>query len=87
MKFIKGFFVGTLVGFGIGSAMTDEQRTALRDRTQAFTRKQTHRVGEAVSRQADDIATTTTDRVVDTVDRAGEAVTSKIDSGGVSAAG
>ena len=87
MKFIKGFFVGTLVGFAIGSAMTEEQRAALRDRTQAITKKQGRRVGDAVTHQADDIADTATDRVVDAVDRAGEAVTSAIEPKGVRAAG
>ncbi len=87
MKFMKGLFVGTLVGFAIGSAMTEDQRRALRDRTQAITRKQSTRIGDAVTRQADDVAGSATDRVVNAVDRAGTAVSSAIEpDGGVAAA-
>lgn len=76
---MKGLFVGTLIGFALGSAMTEQQRTALRERTQPIIRKQSRRVADAVSRQADEIADSATDRVVGTVDKAGDAVNSAIE--------
>ena len=79
MKFIKGLFVGTLIGFALGSALTEEQRSALRNRTEPIIRKQSRRVGDAVTRQADEIAGSAADRVVGTVDKAGEKVSSAIE--------
>lgn len=79
MKFMKGLFVGMMIGFALGSAMTEEQRRALRDRTQPIIRKQSQRVGDAVTRQADEIAGSATDRVVGTVDKAGDAISSAIE--------
>ena len=76
---MKGLFVGTLIGFALGSALTEEQRSALRERTEPIIRKQSRRVGDAVTRQADGIAGSAGDRVVDTVDKAGEKVTSAIE--------
>ena len=84
MKFIKGFFVGGLIGFALGSAMTEEQRAALRDRTEPIIRKQSRRVADAVNRQADEIADSAGDRVVGTVDKAGDAVNSAIEPDGQS---
>jgi gas vesicle protein len=73
MKFIRGFLLGGIVGFAVGTSLSDRQRAEIASRARATARRNVKPVADAVGDNANAVADTAVDRVTSAIDDAGDA--------------
>ncbi len=79
MKLIIGFIAGLVVGgFWVSNSTEQQRRSAREAAANAAKRVKESRIGKAVDANASNVASTAAERVVDAVDRTGEAMADTI---------
>jgi hypothetical protein len=82
MKFFIGFIAGLAVGgFWVSNSTEEQRRRARAAATSAGQRIKGSKIGQTIDENASKVASTASDRVVDTVDSAGDALAGSISGG------
>jgi gas vesicle protein len=80
MKFIRGFLLGAIVGFAVGTSLSERQREEIAQRARAAARRNVKPVAESVGDNATAVADTAVDRVTSAIDGAGDAAVRAVDA-------